>query len=175
MSTSSSREELLQTIEDEACALEKQYHGCSRCVLIPIQKHLGLGNSQVALASTPLAGGIALTGDTCGALLGGLLAVGLAVADEDVENSQAFLDTMGSGFRFLRRFRKEFGATTCRDLQTARLGAYYSMASPEEYEEFVKAGGYDVCSQLVGKASRLAAEFILELHDKGAVRAPLSI
>lgn len=175
MSNSASREELLQTIEDEACALEKQYHGCPRCVLIPIQKHLGLGNSQVSLASIPLAGGIALTGNTCGALLGGLLAVGLAVADEDVENSQAFLDAMRSGFRFLRRCEKEFGATTCRDLQTARLGAFYSMASQEEHQKFVKAGGYDVCSQLVGKASRLAAEFILELHDRGAVRAPLAI
>ena len=175
MSTSLSREQLLQTIEDEACAIERQHHGCSRCALIPIQKHLGLGNSQVALASTPLAGGIALTGNTCGALLGGLLAVGLAVADEDIENSQAFLDAMGSGFRFVRRFQKEFDATTCRDLQTARLGAFYSMASPEEYKEFVRIGGYDVCSKLVGRASRLAAEFILELHDKGAVRAQLSI
>ena len=49
------------------------------------------------------------------------------------------------------------------------------MAKPEEYEEFVKAGGYAVCSELVGKASRLAAEFILDLNDKGAVRAPLTI
>ena len=172
MSEITTREELLATIEREAAELEKTSHGCSRCVLIPLQQHLRIGNTDVARASVPLAGGIALSGESCGALLGGLLAIGLAMADKDVENRQAFLDTMTSGFRFLRRFQKEFGAATCRDLQTARLGAFYSMARPDEYEAFVKAGGYAVCSALVGRASRLAAEFILELRDKGAVRIP---
>jgi C_GCAxxG_C_C family probable redox protein len=173
MSDATGREALLDTIEQEANALEKSYHGCSRCVLIPLQKHLNLGSPDVARAAAPLAGGIALSGESCGALLGGLLAVGLAVADDDLENRQGFLDTMGAGFRFLRRFQKEFGATTCRDLQTARLGAFYSMAKPEEYEAFVKAGGYDVCSTLVGKASRLTAAFLLEMADKGLLRVRL--
>jgi C_GCAxxG_C_C family probable redox protein len=175
MSTTSSREELLAAIEQEALELEKTYHGCSRCVLIPIQKHLGLANGEVARASAPLAGGIALSGNTCGALLGGMLAVGLCVADENLENGQAFLDTMGASFRLMRRFQKEFGATTCRELQIDRLGAYYNMASPDEYKEFVKAGGYDVCSTLVGKASRLAAEFLLEMSDKGLLRVSLDV
>ena len=59
------------------------------------------------------------------------------------------------------------------DLQTARLGAYYSMAKPEEYEAFVKAGGYNVCSELVGKASRLTASFLFEMADKGLLRVRL--
>ena len=175
MSTTSSREELLATIEQEAFALERRYQGCSRCVLIPLQKHLGLANDNVARASAPLAGGIALSGNTCGALLGGMLAVGLCVADNDLENGQAFLDTMGASFRLMRRFQQEFGATTCRELQTERLGAYYNMASPDEYKAFVKAGGYDVCSTLVGKASRLAADFLLEMSDEGLLRVKLAV
>lgn len=175
MSESASREALLDKIEREATHLEKTYHGCSRCVVIPLCTHLGLGNPEVALASTPLAGGIALMGETCGALLGGLLAVGLATSDPDLENRQAFTDTMASGFRFMRRFQKEFGATTCRELQAARLGTFYSLAKPEEYEAFTRAGGYDVCSALVGKASRLAAAFLMELQDRGALRVRLNI
>ena len=175
MPTTMSREELLDAIEKDAASLEKEYHGCSRCVLIPLQKHLGIGNSAVARAAAPLAGGIALTGETCGALLGGLLAVGLVMADDNIEDNQAFLDTMAAGFRFHRRFQKAFEATTCRDLQTAKAGRYYSMAKPEEYEEFVALGGYEICSALVGKAARLAAEYILELNDKGALRVKLSV
>lgn len=175
MPTSPTREELLNTIEAEATQLERTYHGCSRCVLMPLQRHLGLGSADVARASAPLAGGIALTGETCGALLGGLLATGLALCSDELENRQAFMDTMGAGFRFARRFHKEFGATTCRELQTVRLGAYYSMAKPDEYEAFVKAGGYDVCAALVGKASRLAAQFLMELQDRGALRVGLTI
>lgn len=175
MSATSAREELLNTIEREASALEMEYHGCPRCALIPLQKHLGLGGQDIARASLPLAGGIALSGETCGSLAGGLLAVGLALADDDLENKEAFLDTVRHAFRFQRRFQKEFGAITCRDLQTARLGAYYSMAKPDEYETFVKIGGYNVCSAIAGRTSRLAAEFLLEMHDKGTLRVPLSI
>ena len=50
-----------------------------------------------------------------------------------------------------------------------------TMASPDEYKEFVKAGGYDVCSSLVGKASRLAAEFLVEMNDKGLLRVKLDV
>lgn len=170
-----SRESLLVAIEEEAKALEHEYHGCSRCVLIPLQKHLGLPDGATVRAVSPLAGGIALSGETCGALTGGLVAVGLAVADEDVANRQAFLDTMTAAFRFHRRFQKQFGDITCRALQTTRLGAYYSMAKPEEYQRFIEAGGYEVCSSLVGSASRLAAEYILELHDKDATKIVLSV
>ncbi len=101
--------------------------------------------------------------------------MGLALSDEDLTNKQAFLDTVRASFRFQRRFEKEFGAVNCRDLQVARLGAYYSMAKPDEYERFVKIGGYDVCSAIAGRTSRLAAEFLLELNDQGRLRIPLNV
>jgi hypothetical protein len=170
-----SRQELLETIEREATELEKTYHGCPRCVLMPLEKHLGIGGKDVARSSLPLAGGAGLRGDVCGSLLGGLIAVGLAVSDEDVTNHEAFLETVKAAYRFQRRFEKEFGAVNCRDLQTARLGAYYSMAKPDEYEAFVRIGGYDVCSAIAGTTSRLAAEFLLEMHDRGRLRVPLNI
>lgn len=169
------REAILDAIEREARALEKDYHGCSRCVLIPLQKHLGLANGAVARAASPLAGGIALSGEACGALTGSLLAIGLAVAPEDLNDRDGFLNAMTSGFRFRRRFQKQFEATTCRELQTARLGDFYSMADPEAYKKFVELGGYETCSAIVGAASRLAAEFILELHDKGTARLNVNI
>lgn len=166
-----SKAQLLDKIEEEAYNYEKEYHGCSRCTLLPIQKYLKLGDSSTLRASAPLAGGIAMTGETCGALLGGLLAVGLATADEKMENQTAFLNSLVAGFRYYRRFKTEMGNTRCRDLQMARLGRYYNMADPKEYEEFIKAGAYIECSKIVAKASRLAAEFILEQwegSDKGA-------
>ncbi|MFW6056490.1 MAG: C-GCAxxG-C-C family protein [Chloroflexota bacterium] len=169
------RNAMLNSIESEARALEKDYHGCSRCVLIPLQKHLGLANGAVARAASPLAGGIALSGEACGALTGSLLAIGLAVAPEDLNDRDGFLNAMTSGFRFRRRFEKQFEETTCRGLQTARLGNFYSMADPTAYKRFVELGGYETCSAIVGAASRLAAEFILELHDKGMAQLSIDI
>lgn len=169
------RRALLDTIENESSTLEKEYHGCSRCALIPLQRHLGLSNGPVVRAASPLAGGIALSGEACGALTGCLMAVGLAIAPDDLEDREGFLNTLTAGFRFHRRFQKHFGETTCRGLQNARLGAFYSMANPDEYKKFVELGGYEACSRIVGAASRLAAEYLLELHDRGSVRLPVDL
>ena len=161
-----SKEELLDKIEKAAQSYEGNYHGCSRCVLLALQEHLDLGDDLTFQASTPFAAGIAMRGETCGALLGGLLAVGLATASKNIEDEPALFGSLAAGFRFYRRFEREMGATLCRDIQKAKLGRYFNIADPNEYEEFKKAGGYVECPKVVGKASRLAAEFILELREK---------
>ena len=161
-----SKEELLDKIEEAARSYEANYHGCSRCVLLALQEHLNLGDELTFQASTPFASGIAMRGETCGALLGGLLAVGLATASKNIEDEQALSGSMAAGFRLYRRFEKEMGATLCRDIQKARLGRYFNIADLNEYKEFREAGGYVECPKVVGKASRLAAEFILELREK---------
>jgi len=160
-----SREGLLDKIEETAHNYERDYHGCSRCTLLALQEHLNLGDDLTFQASTPFAGGIAFRGETCGALLGGLFAIGLATASKEIEDEEALFRSLAAGFRFCRRFEKEMGTTLCRDILKARLGRYFNLADPNEYEEAKKAGIYDVCPKVVGKASRLAAEFILELRE----------
>jgi len=161
-----SKEELLDKIEKAAQSYEGNYHGCSRCVLLALQEHLNLGDGLTFQASTPFAGGIAMRGETCGALLGGLLAVGLATASKEIEDEAALFGTMAAGFRYARRFVKAIGNSICRDIMEARLGCFFNIADPKEYEQFKEAGGYTECPKVVGEASRLAAEFILELQEK---------
>jgi len=79
------RDELLNKIEKEAHDYERDFHGCSRCVLKPLQDNLNLGDEASLKASTPLAAGVAMRGETCGAFLGGLLAVGIATAKRGSE------------------------------------------------------------------------------------------
>ena len=161
-----SNEELLNKIEETAKEYEFTYHGCSRCVVRALQEHLDLGDGSVWQASTPLAGGIAMMGDTCGALLGGLVAIGLVTATQDMEDEAALFSSMGQGYRFFRKFVRKMGSSRCRDIQTARLGFFVDLTDPDAYERAKKAGVYDVCGKHVGETARLAAEFILELRDK---------
>jgi C_GCAxxG_C_C family probable redox protein len=160
------KEELLNRIEETARNYESDYHGCSRSALKALQDYLDLGDDSVFLASTPLAGGIAMMGDTCGALLGGLLAVGLATASPDIKDEAALYNSMGAGYKFFRRFIKKMGSSRCRDIQTARLGYYVDLTDPEKYERAKKDGLYNVAGNVVGEAARLAAEFILEMREK---------
>ena len=161
-----SREELLSKIEETAHDYEKQFHGCSRCVFKALQDHLGLGDGLSLKASTPLAAGVAMRGETCGALLGGLLAVGIVTAKEDLKDSNALNTSLAAGFRLARKVEKEFGTTNCTKIQTERLGRFYSLADPEQYKAFIEAGGYVECPKVVGKIARMTAEFILDYSDK---------
>ena len=161
-----SREELLNKIERAAYDYEMDIHGCSRCALKALQEHLDLGDGISLKASTPLGGGIGLRGETCGALLGGLLAVGITTASDDLEDLDALNNSLAAGFRLARRVEKEFGTTHCKKLQADRLGQFYDFTDPEQYQKFVDAGGYEECSKIVAKIARMTAEFLLDYKEK---------
>ena len=160
------REELLNKVEETAHDYEKEFHGCSRCVFKALQGYLDLGDGISLKASAPLAAGVAMRGETCGALLGGLLAVGIITAQEDLKDSNALNNSLAAGFRLARKVEKEFGTTNCTKIQTERLGRFYSLADPEQYKAFIEAGGYVECPKVVGKIARMTAEFILDYLDK---------
>jgi len=162
------KEEFLDRIEKEAHDYERDFHGCSRCVLKPLQDHLGLGDNSSLKASTTLAAGVAMRGETCGALLAGLLAVGIVTASEDLKDTDALNDSLVSGFRLAKKFETEFGTTNCTKLQTEKLGKFYSLADPEQYKAFIEAGGYRECPKVVGKTARMTAEFIIDYQDRKA-------
>lgn len=159
-------EELLDKIEKSARDYEMEYHGCSRCTLWPIQEHLKLGDGWAFKAATPLAAGIAMRGETCGALLGGMMAIGMATASEDFADQAKFMETLAVAYRYWRRFVKEFGSPRCRDIQLARAGRYYDLSDIQQYEEAKEKGLYRIASEIVGKASRMAAQMIMEQLDK---------
>ena len=161
-----SKDEILDRIEKSAYECERQYHGCSRCTLWALEEHLELGDGSAVRAATPLAAGIAMMGETCGTLLGALMAIGQATAGEQLGDEGAFMMAMVSGYRFYRRFEGEFGSAFCRDIQKARLGRYFNLAEPEQYEAFQKAGGYEECPKVAARTARLAGEFILELREE---------
>jgi len=161
-----SREELLDRVEKAAYDYEKEFHGCSRCVFKALQDNLGIGDETALKASTPLAAGVAMRGETCGALLGGMLALGIVTASTDLKDSKASTNALASGYRLARKVEKELGTTNCTELQKATFGRFYSLADPAQYEAFIKVGGYEKCSKVCGKIARITASFILDYQDK---------
>lgn len=134
---------------------------------------------MVLKAAGFMAAGIARMGNLCGALAGSMMALGLAAGRErieDAEYGEEIDETSGQPRRielartFFQRFVQEFGSSLCRDIHISQLGRSYNIHDPKEYKEFQKAGGYEKCSKVVGKAARLAAEVILEMKTEGLVK-----
>jgi C_GCAxxG_C_C family probable redox protein len=158
-----SKAEFLDRIERSAYRYEKAYHGCSQCVLRAIQDHLRVGNGATFRSASALAGGVALMGDSCGALVAGMMALGLVFGRQKIEDFAELASSFVSAQALYTRFREEFGSCLCRDVMTTQLGRFYDLAT--EYQQFQEAGGYERCSRVVAKTARMTADLILAAEE----------
>lgn len=168
------KEEMLERVEQRATSYMYEYKGCSQAVLLALQQEFKLLGGSSALKAASFAGkGVARMGDICGALFGGIMALGLASGRENLEDpiypDPKVID-QASGLPkslvvvrgFYQSFVQAFGGSTCRDIQVKMFGRSYDLGNPKENEEFSKLSNLR-CSELVGQAARLAAETILEM------------
>lgn len=161
--------EFIEGVGNTAYEYEKTYHGCSQCVLKALQDQLGLGDGLTFKAASALTGGVGRMGDACGALLGGIMAIGLAFGREKLEvatNSKPYQQAQEFAGELGDMFKKELGSIRCREIQESIFGRSFDLRRPEEREAFVTAGGYEKCPEVVQKAARLTAEIILREKAK---------
>ncbi len=168
-----SRAKLLDRVAWAAYYNDRVYEGCSRSVLYALQGHLHLEDAGALKASTALAGGIARMGETCGALIGGVMAIGLVLGREDLADIQAYRDTMAASYQMYDRFKEEMGSTTCFEIQKKLFGRSFDFKRDEDAEEWYKAGGLEKCPLVCGVAARIAADIIIDLLAAGGESAIL--
>jgi len=167
-------EQLIAGIRQKA--LENDYYsGCAQAVLGALQDNLGLGDTASFKAATILSGGVARRGETCGAMLGALMGLGLACGRERMEDTPAYGAAMNEAQKvvedFKARLQAEFGfsegltSTLCRDIQSRVFGRPFNLEDDEERALFLKSGGHDSngCPLVCAVAAETAARHILAL------------
>ena len=152
-----------------------KYSGCSQSVLLALQEAFDIGDMESFKAATVLSGGVARKGETCGAVIGGLLALGLVVGREDMTDTQTYRDAMKPSDEIIQEFQKRlqetFGFeepltnTICRDIQKRIYGESYDLTDPVSYKAFLDAGGHGDhgCPLVCGIAAEVTAEKLIEL------------
>ena len=153
--------DILDHIEQKAGDYEELYGSCAQGTLLALQEQFNLGNSETLKAATAMPG-IALRGDTCGAVMGAIMALGLAFGREKPEDAKAVQVTTSAARKLCKRFEAEFGSCDCRDVQHHIFGRSFNLTDPNEGTEFVKAGAAKKCRAPAGKAARIAGELILD-------------
>jgi len=166
-------DEITQRIKAKALANDK-LSGCSQSVLGTLQEELGIGNKESFKAATVLSGGLR-RGETCGALIGGLMGLGLVIGRERMEDTdtyqQAMLISNEISSRFKEELQKQFDlrqelkSTFCKEIQERVLGRSFNL--PDESEAFEKAGGHSDtgCPKVCSIAAQVVAEKIMELTE----------
>ena len=162
-----SKEKILDAVARSAYNNERAYSGCTRSVLTALNEHLHLlpweSFQHCFRASTALAGGVARTGEICGALTGAIMGIGPAFGPERFNMYDEYSKTMELAAEFFERFREKFGCVRCRDLQERIFGRSYNLRDAREREAWLKDGGLDKCPLLCAEVARMAAEFILKI------------
>ena len=166
-------EVLVKEIRRRAHFYDK-YSGCSQSVLLALQEGLGIGDSESFRAATVLSGGVARRGETCGALLGALMALGLVDGRSWMPDTPAYAAACAEADEvaneFQHRVEKEFGfkeplkSTICWDIQKGIYGRNYDLRDNTQREAFYACGGHgdEGCPKVCGIAAEVTAEMILK-------------
>lgn len=164
-----SKEEVLSQVQKKSYEYEVEYHGCAQCVLLAVQDVFGLGNEVAFKAATGFAAGIGLMGSVCGALIGGVMALGLKHGRDyrtflNYDPERVRWKSYKLAMELYKKFQETYGSCICHDIQKKILGKSYNLWDPKQLEEFEKAGGHGPqgCPTVVRNAAKWVAEILLE-------------
>jgi C_GCAxxG_C_C family probable redox protein len=105
-----------------------------------LQEKLSIGNTEVFKAASALAGGVARRGETCGALTGAIMAIGLVAGREKMEDVEQYGKAMVPAEEVYLRFQEEVGHTICPEIHQILYGKSYRLHIPEERKAFHEGG-----------------------------------
>jgi C_GCAxxG_C_C family probable redox protein len=130
-------------------------------------EEFGLGNMETIRALSPFPG-FGVTGWICGAVSGGLIALGLYFGSDDLLDYEGTGATMTAAREFMPRFEEKLGSVLCPKIQEDVIFGRYMdpRASDENMEAFKREKGYEKCALPAGIGARLAAEIIIESMEK---------
>lgn len=173
---STSKEKIIQNVRKKAHEYDK-LSGCSQSVLLSIQEEFGLQNLAAFKSATVFGGGVARSGETCGALIGSLMALGLVIGRAEMKDTEVYRRAMEPAREIQRRFKEELKrqlqfkeylkTTLCKEIQEKIYGRSFDMNDEKDYPAFLDAGGHgDLgCPRVCAIAAQVAAEKIFEVKS----------
>ena len=154
--------ETLREAEERGYLYDSSFGCCSQATLLACQEMLGLEDELALKAATFLSGGVVGSGEFCGALTGGIMALGLVYGRPDVAVGSQH-DGSGPGLRLYRWFMKKYGTVSCRELTGG-----INLLDPEERAVFLAPGNeiHEKCFRRCGEVAAKVLEIICEQGSK---------
>lgn len=152
-----------QMLDQKVDQYMQRSHHCAQSSFMALKEQFELEGDQVFKALTPLPG-IAERGETCGALTGPLMVMGLIYGRgvQQMENWDKYQSSLVPAGKFCDQFEREFGTTLCHQVQEGKFGRCYKLTDPQELQDFQNDGATEKCSEVVRSAVHMAAEIILD-------------
>jgi C_GCAxxG_C_C family probable redox protein len=139
---------------------------CAQTSFLTLMDEFQLDAEQVLKALTPFPG-IALRGDTCGAVSGSLMAIGLEFGRtrENLDDWQAYHSSLRPSRKFCKIFEEKLGSTRCDEIIADKFGQRFDLADPKQAVEWFNCGAYEKCGEVISTGVSLAASIILKSRN----------
>ena len=126
--------------------MQEQKGHCCQAILAAFGEHLSLGKVDYDICmkiASAFSGGIALTGNVCGALNGALMALGLKYGGEDSTKVNEV------SVNLLDEFKSLHGSIICRELIN------HDLVTDEDVKQAFATGAFNNCPKFVEDAAMI--------------------
>ncbi len=163
------KKEILERVQKRAEEYYQVTRSCSKSPALAVMEEFGFGDIKVITALTACPG-VALTGQTCGAVLGGMAALSAYFGSDDILDFGANQRCFAQARSLLFLFEKALGTAKCyRIHEDVVFGRYYDLADMEKGRQgFIDNGGFEKCALPPGISARIAAQLIIEDKERSA-------
>ncbi len=143
----------MTVLGDLAVTTFTNHYNCSQAVLSVFAGEFGVDERTALRLASPFGGGLARRGEACGAVTGGLMALGLARGTDTPYSKD---EIYRLSHEFMSRFEARHGTLLCRGL----IGC--DISTPEGHEQAAAKGVFkDICPGLVCEAVEILQELLL--------------
>jgi C_GCAxxG_C_C family probable redox protein len=140
---------------DRAVDSMKKTFSCSQAVFSTFSPALGLDEETALRVAGAFGGGMARMGETCGAVTGALMVIGLKHGKIKADDDQAREKTYSLAREFVEKFRVLNGSIVCKDLLGFDIGTAEGMKLFNE-----KHASNPVCLKFVADAAEIVEEIL---------------
>lgn len=130
---------------------------CSQAVFTAFAEEMDADRELCLKISTAFGGGMSHLNQTCGAVTGALLALGLKYGRSRAEDVESKENTYRLGLEFSRRFKAKHGSLNCTDLIGFNLSREDQLHLAQDKGVF-----RTVCPRFVKSAAEIAESLIKE-------------
>ncbi len=133
----------------------KEGFSCSQAVLEPFCEDMGMERDTALKISQSFGGGMAHMGETCGAVTGALMVIGLQFGRTKAEDTEAKEQTYTTVHEFIKRFKARYDSIVCKEI----LG--YDVSKDEEFKKAQEEEVFQaICPSLVQLAVEICEDLL---------------
>ena len=134
---------------------------CSEAVLMAISESLGIENELIPKIATGFGAGVARSGELCGALSGGIIALGMVFGRSKNDGGLTGPGVYWFSGELVSRFRDKHGEVQCPKLLGLDVGIQ------EDYERYRREGMWgNQCRQYILEATGMVYDILEKNKEK---------